>query len=145
MLHKLSPAKGSRKARTRAGRGNSAGRGTTCGRGTKGQGSRSGHRRRFGFEGGQTSILRRQPKLGGFRNPGRREYEAINLSDLGRLAAGSYDVAALRAAGLVRTRKPVKLLGRGEVKLKFSLAVNAVSKSAKEAVEKAGGSITIEN
>lgn len=145
MLNKLSPAKGSRKKRTRAGRGNSAGKGTTAGSGTKGQQSRAGRGRNFGFEGGQTSLLMRQPKLGGFRSPNKKEYEVINLGDLKKISAGSYDIAALKEARLIRTRKPVKLLGRGEVEGKYVLTLNAVSKTAKEAVEKAGGSITISN
>ncbi len=144
MLNQLKPAKGSRRLSRRAGRGNSAGRGTTCGKGTKGQQSRSGVSRRFGFSGGQTPLLLRQPKLGGFRNPMRKEYEVINLSDINKLVAGSYDIAALRAARMITTKKPVKLLGKGEVKAKYALTVNAASKSAKEAIEKAGGSITID-
>jgi len=144
MLHQLSPAKGSRKVRKRVGRGNSAGQGTTAGRGTKGQKSRAGARRKHGFEGGQTPLLRQQPKLSGFKNPNRKEFEVVNLDVLEeKLSAGSYDVAALRGAKLVRTKKPVKLLGRGKLKKKFSLSIHAASKSAKEAIEKAGGSISI--
>ncbi len=144
MLHQISPAAGSRKKAIRRGRGNAAGRGTTAGSGTKGQRSRSGKGRRFGFEGGQTPLLRRQPKLGGFRNPTRKEYEVVNVSILEeKLDAGTYDIAALKEKKIVSTNKPVKLLNNGEVKKKFVLTVNAASKSAKEAVEKAGGSIQI--
>jgi large subunit ribosomal protein L15 len=143
-LHTLSPAPGSRKTRKRVGRGNSAGGGTTAGRGTKGQHSRRGSTRRFGFEGGQTPLLRRQPKLGGFSNPNRQEHEVLNLSVLEeKLAAGSYDQAALRELKVIRTKKPVKLLARGEVKKKFTLTVDAASKAASEAVAKAGGTVTI--
>ena len=144
MLHSLKAAPGSRKARKRAGRGNSAGRGTTAGRGTKGQGSRSGKGRNRIFEGGQTPLLQRQPKLGGFKNPNRIDYEVINVGSLEeKLDAGSYDVEALKERNLISTSKRVKLLSRGEVKKKFDLTVHAASKSAKEAIEKAGGKVTV--
>jgi len=144
MLHTLKPAPGSRKARKRVARGTSGKGGLTAGRGTKGQQSRSGKGRRFGFEGGQTPLLRRQPKLGGFRNPRRKEYEVLTLKVLEeKLVAGSYDIAALRSAKLVRTKKPVKLLATGSVKKKFTLTVNAASKAASEAITKAGGSVQI--
>lgn len=146
MLHTLKPAPGSRKKSRRAGRGSSAGRGMTAGRGMKGQMSRSGKRggSKSVFEGGQTPLLMRQPKLGGFKNPNRTEYEVVNVSNLeATLDAGKYDVAALKAAKLVRTGKRVKLLARGEVKKKFDLTVHAASKAAKEAVEKAGGKVTV--
>lgn len=143
MLHSLKAAPGSRKSRKRAGRGNSAGRGTTAGRGTKGQGSRAGYSRRFTFEGGQTPLLQRQPKLGGFKNPNRVEHEVITVGALEKkLDAGTYDVEALKKSGVVSTNKPVKLLNTGEVKKKFVLTVNAASKGAIEAVAKAGGSVT---
>lgn len=143
MLHSLKAAPGSRKGKKRAGRGNSAGRGTTAGRGTKGQGSRSGSSRNLIFEGGQTPLLQRQPKLGGFKNPGRVEYEVVNVADIeAKLDAGTYDVDALKTSHLVRTGKRVKLLARGEVKKKFDLTVHAASKAAVAAVEKAGGKVT---
>ena len=143
-LHSLSPTKGSRKSRKRVARGNSAGGGTTAGRGTKGQGSRTGHSSRFQYEGGQTPLLRRQPKFGGFTNPNRKEYEVVNVATLEeKLSAGSYDQAALREANLVKTKKPIKLLARGEVKKKFTLTVDAASKKAQEAISKAGGKLTI--
>lgn len=117
MLHSLKAAPGSRKARKRVGRGSSSGTGTTAGRGTKGQQARTGKGRRFGFEGGQTPLVRRQPKLGGFRNPNSVSHEVVNVGDLEKhLDAGTYDVDALRASKLVRTGKQVKLLSRGEVK-----------------------------
>lgn len=141
--HSVKPVPGSRSSKKRVARGNSAGGGTTAGRGTKGQQARSGKGRRFGFEGGQTPLLRRQPKLGGFRNPKRVEYEVVNLDALEeKLDAGSYDIAALREKKLVTTSKPVKLLARGELKKKFDLTVHAASKSAVEAVSKAGGKVT---
>ena len=144
MLHTLSPAPGSRKTRNRVGRGSGSGNGTTAGKGTKGQQSRSGKNRKFGFEGGQTPLLRRQPKFGGFKNPNHTEYEVVNVSDLeARLDAGTYDVQALRDQKILSTKKPAKLLARGDVKKKFVLTLDAASKSAKEAIEKAGGKVTI--
>ncbi|MDD3897075.1 MAG: 50S ribosomal protein L15 [Candidatus Peribacteraceae bacterium] len=144
MLHTLAPAPGSRRNRKRVARGSSAGGGTTGGRGYKGQQSRVGKGRKFGFEGGQTPLLRRQPKLGGFRSPRRTTYEIITLEVLeAKLDAGSYDVAALRQARVVRTKNPVKVLARGEVKKKFTLTVDAASKGAIEAMKKAGGSIQL--
>ena len=143
MLHSLKPAPGSRKSKKRAGRGNSAGRGTTAGRGTKGQGSRSGSSRNRIFEGGQTPLLQRQPKLGGFKNPNRIDYEVVNLSSLEDLAAGKYDTEALKKHKIVSTGKRVKLLARGEVKKKFDITVHAASKTAIVAIEKAGGTVTV--
>ncbi len=144
MLHTLKPAPGSRKPKKRVGRGNSSNGGTTAGRGTKGQHSRSGNGRRFGFEGGQTPLIRRQPKLGGFKNINKKVYEVINIGTLeAKLDAGTYDADALKAAKLISTKNPVKLLSRGEVKKKFNLTVSAASKAAVEAIEKAGGKVTI--
>lgn len=144
MLHMLKPAPGSRKARKRVARGTSGKGGMTAGRGTKGQQARAGKGRRFGFEGGQTPLLRRQPKLGGFRSPRRRAYEIVTLATLEqRLPAGSYDVAALREAKILRTNKPAKLLATGTVQKKFHCTVHAASAGAKEAIEKAGGSVSI--
>lgn len=146
MLHNLQPSPGARKSKKRVARGNSAGGGTTAGRGTKGQLARKGNTKRVGFEGGQTPLLRRQPKMGGFTNPRRTEYEVLNLSDLeANLSAGKYTIADLRAAKLLATKKPVKLLGQGELKKKLELTVDAASKSAIEAVEKAGGKLIVNN
>ena len=144
MLHSLKAAPGSRKSSKRAGRGNSAGRGTTAGRGTKGQGSRSGSSLNRIFEGGQTPLLQRQPKLGGFKNPNRVEYEVVNVASLEEhLTAGKYDTEALKANKLVSTGKRVKLLARGDVKKKFEITVHAASKTAVKAIEKAGGKVTV--
>lgn len=144
MLHMLKSAQGSRKSRKRVGRGSSAGGGKTAGRGYKGQQARAGSTRRAWFEGGQKQILKRQPKLSGFRNPRRREFEVVNINVLSRkLRAGSYDIAALKAHGILRTGKPVKILGKGTVDKRFTLKVHAVSATAKSAVEKAGGSVDI--
>lgn len=144
MLHTIRPASGSTFKRKRVGRGSAAGGGTTAGRGGKGQQSRTGKGRRFGFEGGQTPLLRRQPKLGGFTKPRRVTFEPLNLDLLeARLEAGTYDLAALRAQRILKTGGPVKLLGNGKVTKKFIIEVHAASKSAKKALEAAGGRITI--
>lgn len=144
MLHALYPAPGSRRKRKRVARGDSAGGGSTAGRGTKGQQARTGKGHRFGFEGGQIPLIRRQPKLGGFTPPRRRVYEIVKLSALeAALPAGSYDASALRAHRLVRSRSPVKILSDGTPTKKFELSVQRASKSAKAAIVKAGGMIKI--
>ena len=144
MLHEIKPTAGSRKTRKRTGRGDGSGRGTYCGKGIKGQKARSGRGKGAQFEGGQTPLIRRQPKMGGFRNPNREEYEVINLDVLEKsLKPGSYDVTELVEAGAVRGKLPVKVLGRGELTKKLDITVNAASKTAKDAVAKAGGSVTI--
>lgn len=143
MLHNLRPAYGSTQKRKRVARGNSGKGGTTAGRGTKGQQSRTGKGRAFGFEGGQTPLLRRQPKLGGFTKPRSFDYEPVNLDSIEKLPAGEYDVAALKLHKLVHGKRQVKLLGRGTLTKKFVIKVHAASKSAKEAVKKAGGSVAI--
>lgn len=144
MLHTLRPSPHSRKRRRRVGRGISAGGGKTAGRGTKGQHARTGKGRRFGFEGGQTPLLRRQPKLGGFRNPRRTVFAVLNVERLEEaLEAGAYDVWALRSRRLVGGRHPVKILGKGALTKKLMLTVHAASKGARIAVEQAGGKITI--
>ena len=143
MLHSLRPAHGSTRKRKRVARGNSGSGGTTAGRGTKGQQARAGKGRRFGFEGGQTPLLRRQPKLGGFIRPRRVDFEPLNLEVLeSKLEAGSYTLADLRARRLVRGKGPVKLLGNTATK-KFQLEVHAASRPARKALEQAGGSLTI--
>jgi large subunit ribosomal protein L15 len=145
MLHSLKPAHGSRSraGKKRVGRGNGSGTGTTAGRGTKGQQARTGKGRKFGFEGGQVPLLRRQPKIGGFKRSRRVNHEAVTLEMLEeKLEAGSYDMAALRKMHIVRGGGPVKLLGSAVTKA-FKLSVHASSRAAKQAVEKAGGSVTI--
>ncbi len=144
MLHKLSPAHGSKKSPKRVARGNSAGGGTTGGRGTKGQQSRVGKGRRFGFEGGQTPLIRRQPKLGGFTPPRQKKFVALDIASLEKnLAAGTYSTEQLRAAGMSKGNTGIKLLGKGPLTKKFDLTVAAASKGAKDAIIKAGGKITI--
>lgn len=145
MLHMIKPAHGSTKKRKRVARGNSGGGGTTAGRGTKGQDARSGKgKRKPGFEGGQVPLLMRQPKLGGFRRDRKVVYEPLNIGELEEvLDSGVYTLNDLREKRIIRTKKPVKLLGHGTLSKKFELTVHAASKSAKEALEKAGGTLTI--
>ena len=149
-LHNLKPAPGSRKARKRVGRGHGSGHGKTSGRGHKGYGSRSGSKQRARFEGGQNPIHMRMRKLRGPNKkmsmpfePFRTHTQPVNLEDLAaRFEAGaSVDLAALRGAGLA-TRKgiPVKVLGRGELGGKaLTVHAHGFSKSAREAIEAAGG------
>jgi large subunit ribosomal protein L15 len=143
-LSSLHPAPGARSARKRVGRGPGSGLGKTAGRGHKGRKSRSGGNSPPGYEGGQMPLQRRLPKRG-FTNPFRKEYEVVNLSDLGRFAAGSVvDGAALAAAGLVSRRaKRVKILGNGAVEHALTVKAQAFSESAKAAIEARGGSVEV--
>jgi large subunit ribosomal protein L15 len=142
-LHELSPAKGSKHARKRLGRGPGSGTGKTAGRGEKGQKSRSGHTHRPGFEGGQMPLVRRVPKRG-FTNIWRTEYTVVNLSQLEKLdpSTGSDEVTPdlLVARGLARRGRPVKVLGVGEVGRAYKVKAHRFSKSARAKIEAAGGS-----
>lgn len=144
-LSNLKPAQGATKTRKRIGRGPGSGLGGTSTRGHKGAKSRSGYKSKFGFEGGQMPLQRRLPKFG-FRNPNRVEYAPVNLSSVEALAQKGVievSVAELAAAGLVHKDAKVKLLGMGELTTKVKISVHAASKSATEAVEKAGGELVI--
>lgn len=148
-LNDLRDNPGARKSRVRVGRGIGSGLGKTAGRGQKGQKSRSGVSV-FGFEGGQMPLHMRLPKRG-FNNPFARDYAEVNLGavqkliDAGKLSAdGTLDHDALKAAGLARGGKDgVRLLGKGELTAKVAFRVAGASKGAREAVERAGGSIEI--
>ena len=131
-----------RPTRKRCGRGRGSGLGKTSGRGHKGAASRSGWRRRYGYDGGQTSLIRRLPKRG-FTPLNRIEYQVVNLDQLKDFAAGSVvTVEALIAAGKVRKNAgPIKVLGRGKLEKKLSLRINKVSAAARTAVEAAGGTV----
>lgn len=131
--------------RKRVGRGIGSGYGKTAGRGTKGQNARSGGGVRPGFEGGQNPLAKRLPKKRGFVPINRTLYQVVNLSSLNGLKEGSkVDLLALHAAGLVSSKtQPVKILGNGELTKKLVLTVQAASKSARTAIEKAGGSLII--
>ncbi|MBC2704829.1 50S ribosomal protein L15 [Desulfobacula sp.] len=141
-LHDLAPAQGSRKKRKKVGRGPGSGMGKTSTRGHKGLKARSGGNVRPGFEGGQMPIYRRLPKRG-FFNIFKTNNAVLNVKDLDRFEDGAtIDIDALREAGLVKGRVDgVKILGLGETTKKFSLKNILVSKTAKEKVESAGGSI----
>ncbi len=148
-LHNLKPAPGSRKTRKRVGRGHGSGHGKTSGRGHKGAGSRAGAKDRARFEGGQNPIHMRMRKLRGPNKkmsmpfePFRTHTQHVNLDDLeARFAAGaSIDEAALKAAGLATRRDvPIKVLGRGELSKAFTVHAHGFSKSARAAIEAAGG------
>jgi large subunit ribosomal protein L15 len=143
-VHDLKPAAGSRKPPKRLARGIGGKGGKTAGRGTKGQNSRTGGGVRAGFEGGQTPIHRRTPKAKGFNNPFRVEYHVVNLDTLEAFDAGTeVNPATLRARGLVAKRGLVKVLGRGELTKGLTVKVHAVSASARQAIESAGGSVEI--
>ncbi len=140
-LHDLRPAKGSHKAKTRVGRGE-ASKGKTAGRGTKGTKARK--QVSASFEGGQMPLQMRLPKLKGFKNPNKVDYQVVNVSDL-ELAfpqGGDISVADIVAAGLARKRELVKILGNGDISVKLNVTANKFSGSAKEKIEAAGGSIT---
>ena len=132
-VDELAPAPGSNKRAQRVGRGTGGKGGKTAGRGTKGQRARNTVRR--GFEGGQMPLKQRVPKLKGFNNPFRVEYSPVNLHQLGKLGASTVDVDALVAAGLVRKGVFVKVLGYGDLSIKVSLSVHAISAAARSAVE----------
>ncbi|OFO57764.1 50S ribosomal protein L15 [Porphyromonas sp. HMSC077F02] len=144
-LSNLKPANGATKSRRRIGRGPGSGMGGTSTRGHKGAKSRSGYKAKFGFEGGQMPLQRRLPKFG-FRNPNRVEYTPVNLGAIEVLAQkGITEIgqAELVAAGLVHKDDKVKLLGMGELTTKVKVTVHAASKSAKEAMEKAGAELVL--
>ena len=143
-LHNLQPAVGSNKKNKRVGRGTGSGYGGTSTRGHKGAKSRSGYKRKIGFEGGQMPLQRRVPKFG-FKNINRVEYKAINLDALETLAETAglerIDVQALRDAGLVNKNAMVKVLGNGSLTHKLEVEADAFSKKAEEAITAAGGTV----
>jgi len=148
ILSNLKYAEGSRKKRKRVGRGEGSGHGGQSTKGMNGQRSRSGSKRRAWFEGGQMPLQRRIPKFG-FTNIFKETYQVVNLNALQRIANENkiekvINLEELKKLGLISsTKKPVKILGKGELKTKIDLEVNAVSKSAKEKIESAGGSIKL--
>lgn len=146
-LHDLKIAEGSRHLPKKVGRGLGSGMGKTSTRGQKGQGARQGRKVPVGFEGGQLPLYRRLPKHG-FTNYGRVEYAIVKLSDLDAIFADGTTVndTALVFAGLLRNlNKPVKILGNGELTKKLNVTVQAFTKSAKEAIEKVGGTTSVES
>ena len=139
-VHHLRPAPGSKKDRMRVGRGEGS-KGKTAGRGTKGTKAR--YNVRIGFEGGQMPLHMRTPKLRGFKNPIRVEYQVVNLDRLAELYpnGGDVTIADLVAKGAVRDNEKVKVLGNGEIAVKLNIAVDKVSSSAEQKIVAAGGSI----
>lgn len=142
-VDELSPAPGSHKAKKRVGRGIGGKGGKTAGAGTKGQHARGRGKVARGFEGGQTGLKQRVPKLKGFNNPFRIEYSPVNLDQVEALGESTVSPEVLVASGLVRKGSLVKVLGRGELTSKIDVSAHAVSASARSAIEAAGGSVTI--
>ena len=140
-VHELAPAPGSSRQRRRVGRGIAGKGGKTAGRGTKGQGARG--QIKPGFEGGQLPLTQRIPKLKGFKNPFRVEYNVINLDTLQEFDGDTVSPETLRAAGLVHKHGLVKVLGRGELTRKLTVSAHAFSKSAVSAIEAAGGTTSV--
>ena len=140
-VHDLRPAPGAKTAKTRVGRGEGS-KGKTAGRGTKGTGARKNVPENF--EGGQMPLHMRIPKMRGFQNPFKVSFQVVNVSRLGELfpEGGAVSVDDLVAAGAVRSGKPVKVLGSGEVSVKLDVTADAFSASAKQKIEAAGGSVT---
>ena len=136
----MRPAPGSKKDRTRVGRGEGS-KGKTAGRGTKGTKAR--YQVRPGFEGGGVRLVMRTPKLRGFKNPFRVEYQVVNVEVLAEMfpKGGTVTKADLVAKGLVRKNEPVKVLGNGDISVKLNITVDKVSRSAAEKIVAAGGSV----
>ena len=138
-LDSLKPVKGSTKNRKRVGRGHGSGLGKSAGRGDKGAGQRSGFKRRSWFEGGQMSIARRLP-MRGFTNIFKKEFQIVNLDRIEALNLPDVDAQILKDNGLIRSAlKPVKILGNGELKSKINITATVFSETAKQKIEKAGG------
>ena len=144
-LENLKPAKGATHNSKRVGRGQGSGKGGTATRGTKGAQARAGYEHKIGFEGGQMPLQRRPPKFG-FKNPTRKEYQAVNVAALQTLAEAGVteiSVVTLVDAGLVKGGKLVKILGNGEITAKVEVTADAFSASAREKIEAAGGKATV--
>ena len=143
-LDSLTPVPGSTKNRKRVGRGAGSGLGRSSGRGDKGAQQRSGFKRRPWFEGGQMALARRLPKRG-FTNLFRKEFQIVNLEAIQNLGLDTVDAQILADSGLVRSAlKPIKILADGELKLKVTVTASAFSESAKEQIEQAGGTATVQ-
>ncbi|MBU0727286.1 50S ribosomal protein L15 [Patescibacteria group bacterium] len=140
-LNNLKPKEGSTRAKKRIGRGNASGKGTYCGRGCKGQGQRKSGNVRPGFEGGQTPLIMRLPKLKGFNNPNRVFYQVVNVKDLNVFNDGEeVNIETLLGKRLITKKNlPVKLLATGKLEKKLTVKVHKVSTAAKEKIVKAGG------
>ena len=145
-LHSLKNTPGARKARMRVGRGESSGKGKTSGKGNKGQMSRTGHKHKPTFEGGQMRLVRRIPKRG-FHNPSRKAFLAVNIAALADFASGTeITPELLRQAGLAcgdRTGGGIKILGEGELKNRLTVKAQAFSAQARAKIEAAGGTCEV--
>jgi large subunit ribosomal protein L15 len=143
-LSNLKPANGAVKNRKRIGRGQGSGHGGTSTRGHKGAGSRSGNSRKIGFEGGQMPLQRRLPKFG-FTNINRKEFASVNLDVLQKITEDysifEFNQDVFVAQGLASKNERVKILGRGELKAKINITAHAFSATAKDAIEKMGGTV----
>lgn len=142
-VDELAPAPGSTKRRKRLGRGIGGKGGKTAGKGTKGQKARGRGKVARGFEGGQMPLKQRVPKLKGFNNPFRIEYQAVNLDTINELDEAVVTPEVLSARGVLHKDVFVKVLARGQVTRKVDVSAHAVSKAAQSAIEAAGGSVTI--
>lgn len=140
-IHDLKPAEGSRTDKKRVARGDRGRGGKTAGRGTKGTGARGTVP--AGFEGGQVPLQRRQPKIPGFNNPNKIEYAVINVGRLGEAFSAGDEVTpeVLVDKGLVKKKRPVKILGHGDLEIALTVKVDKVSGGAREKIEAAGGSV----
>ena len=142
-LNSLVPNKGSIRNTKRRGRGHGSGLGKSAGRGDKGAGQRSGFKRRSWFEGGQMPLSRRLPKRG-FTNNFRKEFQIVNIGKLNEIKAEKIDAKVLYEKGLVRSPfKPIKILGSGDLKQSIDIVATEFSKSAKEKIEKLGGTVKL--
>ena len=144
-LDSLIPVKGSVKKRKRIGRGHGSGFGKTSGRGHKGSGQRSGNKKRPWFEGGQMPLARRLPRRG-FNNIFKEKFQVVNIQDIVKIKKVSkVDPVVLNDNGLIRSSlKPVKILGKGEIDIKISITASSFSKTAKNKIENAGGTVIVE-
>lgn len=140
-LHHLRPAEGAKKARTRVGRGRAGARGKTAGRGMKGTGARGTIR--AGFEGGQMPLIRRIPKLKGFKNPNRVEFAPVNVEILAKYFDDDVTPEALYKHGLAHKGAKIKVLARGDLDKKLTVKAHAFSKAAREKIEAAGGTAEV--
>ena len=142
-LNSLSPINGSTKSRKRVGRGHGSGLGKSAGRGDKGAGQRSGFKRRAWFEGGQMPLARRLPTRG-FHNLFKKDFQIVNINRIEALGLKEVNAQILKENGLIRSAlKPVKILGNGDIKSKIDITATVFSQSAKEKIEKAGGTATV--
>ena len=142
-LHQLKPKKGAVRGKKRLGRGNASGHGTFSGRGCKGQGQRKSGNVRPGFEGGQTPLIMRLPKLRGFKSPVKTHYQIINVAALNVFKDGDeVSILSLVEKGVVSKKHvPVKVLGEGKLERKLSIKVHRVSASARQKIVSAGGKV----